>query len=535
MAPSMDRPPSPAAAPANGTSGTLPTPAPLIAGTAGPLPVGPSEQESPLHVWAWLWWKYKALAAPTLIDVVDPYAEIAGPPSERTDRAYIAVHPFELQGATLATEGDSVAIVRDDDLQQDGLYSRRASTLRPSTGVLRGLAGTWPNAAFALYAPRDDAALGLQILSWKGKAWAPVRTLRSNNALLSGNSVGKVLLAENIKAKNSQAVALSDIEGHSYALSSSSGSCQTRLVEATRLEVNVRGDVLLRGRDCEQPKQPALEMLRHGATQGVRLTTGFDVLHATTLDQAGNVWITGRPSGQSQEALRRFNGTEWSETSSVGADDVSSLAVDATENVWLVTRLRDRPGQLLQRRPTRELLQVPLPKDVGAPLWVERIHNALWVGTERALLSTAVAKHVWDWIDVGVPLPIAFAPRRPHDRWGSRPRSPGCGAFSVVVLGSSTEPDLGDWAHKYKSAKRAFGLQSFDEVERGFPSQPQAYAILAREGDMYFFGVAASGSKLESLLKPFPDSIKAPAAYCSTPASFSLRRIEEFLKIDSTK
>jgi len=520
------------AAPA-GTGSTMTLTAATVATAAvvpqAVLPV--KAAASILHVWAWYDFSWDARATD---NEVSPATEIEPSKPSLEHRHYKPVFPFALRGATLATEGHSIAILRDGELQQDGLYSRHPPRQDSYYGQIRALAGSWPQKAYALFERQDtgERVLDVQLLLWKNGAWEPLRTLGTKQALLIGNEAGKVFLAESMGSHGTRGASLRQIDGPNYTLTPGEKGCTTRLVAPASLETNGRGDLLLRGEDCAHPNQAALEFWRAASTSPKLLTPELDLLNASTLDGSSNVWVAGQKQGHGGTAVLRFDGEAWSTQAWVAGDGIASMSVDSGGRLWIVVKHKEHANELMQLTPPEKAAGVELPANVGSPQWIKFVHGKLWVSAERALLSLEPPMKEWDWIDVGIPYPLTYATRRASAWRGTCSGNVFAGDSYVVVYDKSKAPDWGAWSKKYNEMKRIRAFRVAPRENRpNFEARRETVPIVALEGSTYWFGFSTSDYTIvNAMTHPYPANGTAPVALCANPTSLSMRRITELLK-----
>ncbi len=492
-------------------------------------PTRPTPTE--LHVWVRL--DYTWISSLTLPGSIPPTdLDPWRPPLE--NRRHIPVQPFGLRGATLATEGHSIAILRDQELQQDGLYSGHALSKTFKEGRFLGLAGSWPSHAFALFEQHDDLGkpIELQLLEWRNHAWTKRQTLESTRALLMGNQHGATVLAESFESGNRQGVTLRDADGQTYRPTSAKSECMTELVEPRSLKVASQGTVLLQGSRCGRPQEPLFELWRSPREASQILAAPVSDLQASELDPSGRPWIAGRRDGTGGVAILRWDGQTWSEHSAVDVNTVASLAVDAAGTLWIVGQKAGEAARLLRHRSGNDWEMVHLPSEAGEPRRVTVENGRLWLGTERALLSTDKPSSIWDWQDIGTVYPLSHAARRGKGRHATCTGPMVTGGRFVVVYDRAQTPNLARWASVFEAARQrkqwGLGARSNAPVSG---ADPKTVPILAREGDSYWFGFLVHDPHLvEQMTNPFPAAGSPPIAYCANPVSLSMRGIAELLR-----
>lgn len=565
--------PRPGATPEGGQGRQLPSlgkPARPEASAAGPrlgLPLGSSSAQSelvaaaepaeeaeaaaaggasePSLLYPWVWLDY------WIIDELVPdetdYTEFEAPRPPLSNRRYLPIRLFGLKGATLASEGPTIAILRDGELQQDGLYSGHQPREKMIVGRFLGLAGAWPGRAFGLfefrYETMSNSRQELELLKWDGQAWARLQVLRSKEALLAGNEAGMAVLVESSEERGKKGVRVRQVGGWEYRVTRASSGCLTELVEPSRVEVSQNGTVLVEGRQCGSPEQRVLELWRSPSQRSVLLKPPLHSWQTSVLDQSGRVWVAGSRGAGGRAAILRLEAEGgWVEQEGVEAEQVESLAVEADGRVWVVARNQAGEAELLRSGGGAGWERLRLPGEAGRVERVEVVGGRVWVSALRAVLSTEPPRNVWDWEAQEVAAyPLSHARRGVRSRvflhCGYLIHCPGrlySGGALVLVYDRSKQPDWEKWAKIFQD-NRGPGTPRIYPWPKGSDSRfyPSwgLIPVVAREADTYWFGFIA-GSDCTAYKEAWrrPPNPKPPALYCANPLSLSMRRIIELFR-----
>lgn len=310
-----------------------------------------------------------------------------------------AEHRLELVplGDTLFVRGGGMplALVEGDRVIEDERYGKG---LEGFIG-LRGLAGHFPDDAWALITLSNGRVGWGGLRRWNGRTWKVEGADLAQRWLYTGASpwIGGSLLTMsfNVMPFDTQQPVrfrrLGKVAKGALPLPSQS-SCGT-LVKASAFAALPSGEVFAAGATCDDDKF-AIEWWRAGETRGNVERFDAPSPHNETYVLAGSpdhVWVIG--DSWSARSVVHFDGTAWRELPHPLKHPVVSASLGPDGTLWVVSsQLHDSNnvvGGVFRRNRGGDWQEVPLPSGVRLPVSVHASAKEVWLTADTSLFRSS--------------------------------------------------------------------------------------------------------------------------------------------------
>ncbi|MBN2195982.1 MAG: hypothetical protein JW751_24405 [Polyangiaceae bacterium] len=464
-----------------------------------------------------------------------------------------------VHGAVFATFGEGLAILRDGELQQDGVISRLpgCSGFDDAVGEVRGIAGAWPVQAFQLRQSKAGDQPGHLVYQWARDRWRHRARVPEDVALLVTRERSALLLTA---ARNRGGYKITSLDPQTKPPTPSQGAradCPAAIDTLAGAAGSLHGEVLVWGTGCDG--EASLELFEPGGKAEVVRWPGFEISTAE-LSQNGRAFAARIRAAEDQptsELLTRGSGG-WEPVTTV-AGTISSVAETAGGIVYLVVDAGTERGLMELAHGTaaglrERSLTVPSERPIALASGVD---GELWVAGDGGLYGERIPRHPWTWWPLGCHVATVQDAKPFHPRRTSA--DAGCGGTVFLLVESSKVPESRLWRDLFaelgppvarglgvargerKREDDPLGLGS-TRADRAEPPQPgpAIVPVVARELDRYLFGFRVAepltsppsvgvGPREEALqaLQEVSQRFHYPLL-CARPLSFPSERVEEW-------